>query len=174
MSIAPVEDSENEHPTKKPRCQAKAGIETQAEEMLAKSTRRLRSLSPGDNVAVPVSKFDRSNGDLPNIIGVILSIDDKDLYTIGTKSEKIKGKLSRSQFESIRFKGLEDYHVPKDIEISLREIVRAQSICNGQGFTKCNCKGACLKNCSCFKKNLHCNSSCHSNKPNQNCKNVDR
>ena len=61
MSVASVEDSENEHPTKKPRCQAKAGIETQAEEMLAKSTRRLQSLSPGDNVAVPVSKFDRSN-----------------------------------------------------------------------------------------------------------------
>ena len=38
MSVAPVEDSENEHPTKKPRRQAKAGIETQAEKMLAKST----------------------------------------------------------------------------------------------------------------------------------------
>ena len=54
-------DSENEHPTKKPRRQAKARFETQAEEMLGKSTRRLRSLSPGVNVAVPVSKFDRSN-----------------------------------------------------------------------------------------------------------------
>ena len=45
MSVATVEDSENELPTKISRCQAKTGIETQAEEMLAKSTRRFGSLS---------------------------------------------------------------------------------------------------------------------------------
>ena len=120
-----------------------------------------------------MSQFDRSNGDLPNIIGVVLSIDDKGLFTIGTKSGRVKGKMSRSQFEPINYKGLEDSHVPPNIELSLREIVRKQSVCNGQGFTKCNCKGNCLKSCSCFKKGLHCNSACHSKTKNVNCKNVE-
>ena len=167
------EVAEVEHPTKKARLQARAGIKKQAEKMLSRSSRKLLPLSPGDNVAVPVPKFDRSNGDLPNIIGVILTIDENGLYTIGTKSGRIKGKLSRGQFEPISYKGLEDHHVPQDVELSVREIVRAQSICNGQGFTKCNCKGTCLKSCSCFKKGLHCNSACHSKNATQNCKNVD-
>ena len=138
--------------------------------MLSRSSRKLPSLSPGDNVAVPIPKFDKSNGDLPNIIGVILTIDsEKGLYTIGTKSGKIKGKLSRGQFEALSYKGLEVHHVPLNVELSLREIVRAQSICNGQGFIKCNCTGTCLKRCSCFKKGLHCNSACHSKKASHNC-----
>ena len=133
----------------------------------------LKKVSPGDNVAVPISKFDRSSGDLPNVIGVVLAICEKEMYTIGTKSRKIKGKLSRSQFEPIEYKGLQDDHVPQDIELSLREIVRAQSVCKGQGFTKCNCKGTCLKYCSCYKKGLNCNRACHSKTLNKNCKNVD-
>ena len=141
--------------------------------MLSRSSWKLKPLSPGDNVIVPVPKLDRSNGDLPNIIGVILTIDEKGLYTIGTNSGKIKGKLSRGQFEPLSYKGLKDHQVPPNVEISVREIVRAQSICNGQGFTKCNCKGACLKICSCFKKGLHCNSSCHGKNASHNCKTVD-
>ena len=141
--------------------------------MVARSSQSLKNISLGDNVAVPISKFDRSFGDLPNVIGVVLSIHEKELYTIGTKSGKIKGKLSRSQFEPIDYKGLEDNHVPPNIELTLREIVRTQSVCKGQGFTKCNCKGTCLRNCSCYKKKLNCNSACHTKTVNRNCKNVD-
>ena len=62
--------------------------------------------------------------------------------------------MSRSQFEPINYKGLEDHHVPHNIELSVGEIVRLQSVVNGQGFEKCNCKGTCLKSCSCFKKGM--------------------
>ena len=165
--------AEYEHPAKRVRLQAKIGIDKQAARMVARSSRKMKPLSPGDNVAVPISKFDRSNGDPPNVIGVILSIDEKGLFTIGTKSGKIRGKLSRSQIEPVNYKGLKDEDVPSNIELSVREIVCDQSVCNGQGFTKCNCKGNCLKSCSCFKKGLHCNSACHSKKVNQNCKNVE-
>ena len=141
--------------------------------MVARSSQSLKNISLVDNVAVPISKFDRSFGDLPNVIGVVLTIHDKELYTIGTKSWKIKRKLSRSQFEPIEYKGLEDVHVPQDIELSLREIVHAQSICKGQGFSRCNCKGTCLKYCSCNKKGLNCNSAWHTKTINKNCKNID-
>ena len=87
--------------------------------MLARSSQSLKPLSPGDNVAIPVSQFDRSNGDPPNVIGVILSIDEKGLFTIGTKSGKIRGKLSRRQIEPVNYRGLKDEDVPSYIELSV-------------------------------------------------------
>ena len=167
------DENEQDHPAKRVRLQARDGIKKQAARMVARSSQSLKNISPGDNVAVPISQFDRSFGDLPNVIGVVLSIHEKELYTIGTKSGKIKGKLFRSQFKPIDYKGLEDNHVPPNIELTLREIVRTQSVCKGQGFTKCNCKGTCLRNCSCYKKKLNCNSACHTKTVNRNCKNVD-
>jgi len=37
-----------------------------------------------DNVAVPVSAFDRGKGDPPNVIGVVLAVG-KSGHTIGTE-----------------------------------------------------------------------------------------
>ena len=118
------DENEQDHPAKRVRLQARDGIKKQAARMVARSSQSLKNISPGDNVAVPISKFDRRFGDLPNVIGVVLSMHKKELYTIGTKSGKIKGKLSRSQFVPIDYKGLEDSHVPPNIERTLREIVR--------------------------------------------------
>ena len=138
--------------------------------MLARSKKSLRPLAPLDNVAVPVSQYDRSKGDPPNVLGVIMSVHNCG-YVVGTKSGVIKGKMARNQIEFIKFAGITDEDVPS-VELSLREIVRAQSICGGQGYQKCNCqKGNCKKkSCSCFKNNLRCNSACHTNRC---CDNVD-
>ena len=95
--------------------------------MVERSKRKLKPLGPGDNVAVPISMFDRSKLDSPNVIGVILSADE-DGYVVGTKSGRVKGKMARSQIEAINFSGLKDTDVP-DKELGLREIVRAQSVC---------------------------------------------
>ena len=70
--------------------------------MIACSTLSLRPLSPGDNVAVPVSEFDKSKGDPPNILGVVLSVDNNN-YVVGTKSGVIQGKLARNQVEFIKY-----------------------------------------------------------------------
>jgi hypothetical protein len=54
---------------------------------------------------------------------------------------------------------------------SLRELVSLESIGNGQGFIKCDCKiGKCV-NCKCKKANIKCNSRCHRRMANSNCKN---
>ena len=163
-------DTSFEHPTKKIREDARAGIEKQAARMVKRSNLKLRPIGPGDNVAVPTSQFDRSKLDSPNVIGVILSADE-DGYVVGTKSGRINGKMARNQIEFINFRGLKDTHVP-DKELSLREIVRAQSVCGGQGFKRCHCKTNCnTLRCSCRKAGLHCNSACHSHR---SCDNVDK
>ena len=131
--------------------------------MIERSKRKLKPLGPGDNVAVPISMFDRSKLDSPNVIGVILSADE-DGYVVGTKSGRVKGKMARSQIEAINFSGLKDTDVP-DKELGLREIVRAQSVCGGQGFKRCHCKTSCkTSRCSCCKAGLHYNSLCNSNR----------
>ena len=135
---------EEVHPAKKARAIARAGIQKQAARMLARSKKSLRPLAPLDNVAVPVSQYDRSKGDPPNVLGVIMSVHNCG-YVVGTKSGVIKGKMARNQIEFIKFAGITDEDVPS-VELSLHEIVRAQSICGGQGYQKCNCqKGNCKK-----------------------------
>ena len=68
--------------------------------MIARSTHTLRPLCIGDSVAVSVSQFDRSKGDPPNTIGLVLEFDQRG-YQIGTRTAKIKGRLARNQIEFI-------------------------------------------------------------------------
>ena len=137
--------------------------------MVACSTRSLRAVGVGDNVAVPVSQFDRSKGDPPNVIGIVLSVEDSG-YAIGTKQGIIRGRLSRNQFEFVQFRGLKAEDVPPE-QLSIREILRAQSVCGEQGFQRCHCRSNCLtKRCSCLKAGLRCNSACHSHR---SCENHD-
>ena len=157
------------HPAKRARIEACKGIEKQAKKMIARSTCTLRPLRIGDSVAVPVSQFDRSKGDPPNIIGLVLEFDQRG-YRIGTRSAKIRGRLARNQIEFIKFTGMKLEDIP-DGELSIREIVRAQSICGGQGFRRCHCKSNCLtKRCSCLKAGIKCNSACHGK---GSCDNID-
>ena len=58
--------------------------------MIERSTRSLHGLALGDNIAVPISQFDRSKGDPPNLIGIVPKRDPNG-YTIGTRAGIIKG-----------------------------------------------------------------------------------
>ena len=114
------------HPAIGARKKAKLGLQQQATQMLARSTRSLRAVGVGDNVSVPVSQFDRSKGDPPNLVGVVLSAEDNK-YVIGTKGGIIKGKLARNQIEFLQYKGLVAESIPPE-ELSIRELVRAGSV----------------------------------------------
>ena len=87
-----------EHPAKRARTEAHNNIQKQADKMVARSTRSLLGLALGDNVAVPVSQFDRSKGDPPNLIGVVLR-GNPNGYTIGTRAGIIRGTLARNQIK---------------------------------------------------------------------------
>ena len=56
--------------------------------MLARSSKTLNAITEGDTVAVSVSAFNRSKGDPPNVIGVVLAVGIKSGYTTGTRYNK--------------------------------------------------------------------------------------
>jgi hypothetical protein len=160
---------ERVHPATRARKQALEGLKQQANRMMARSTRSLRALRVGDNVTVPVSAFDRSKGDPPNLVGVVMEASDGG-YTIGTTSGIIQGKLARNQIEFVKYSKLQPTDIPQT-RLSIREIVQAQSVCRGQGYKRCHCRSKCLSTrCSCLKAGLRCNSACHSFKT---CDNID-
>ncbi|XP_064082893.1 uncharacterized protein LOC135198851 [Macrobrachium nipponense] len=143
------------HPAKQARKEAEYGLQKQAQRMLARSTRSMRAVDVGDNVSIPVSQFNRSKGDPPNIVGVVLAVEDSG-YVIGTTSGIINGKLARNQFEFVQYKGLLPENIPKQ-QLSIRELVRAGSVCGGQGYHRCLCRSNYLsKRCSCLKASLRC------------------
>ncbi|KAG7167687.1 hypothetical protein Hamer_G020570 [Homarus americanus] len=83
----------------------------QAGRMLARSTKALRPIDISDNVAESLSQFDRSRGNPPNLIGVVLYKEKNGAYMIGTRSGKFKGKLAHNQVEFVCFSSLK----PEDV-----------------------------------------------------------
>ena len=89
-----------------------------------------------------VSQFDRSKGDPPNLVGVVLAVEDN-VYMIGTRRGVIKGKLARNQLEFVHYKGLMAEHIPPE-QLSIHKLVRAESVCGGQGYQRRHCRSNCL------------------------------
>ena len=58
-----------------------------------------------------MSQFDHSKGVPPDIIGVVIQIDDSG-FVIDTKVGKIKGKLARNQLECVSHSGLRAEELP--------------------------------------------------------------
>jgi hypothetical protein len=146
------------------RKRARDGLMKQAERMVRRSRFVNIPGNVGDNVTVPVPLVDRGRGDSRNIMGVILDRDENDLYRIAVKGGILNGRFSRNQFDLCSQILLLPTDVCREAEISLRNAVKYESICGGQGFLKCNCSGKsnCESNrCKCFKAKVECNSRCH-------------
>jgi hypothetical protein len=62
--------------------------------MVARSNRKLKPLSVGDNVIIPVSEFDRGKGDPLNLLGVVLdtNVSGKEQAHEGSKSAQQNGQ----------------------------------------------------------------------------------
>lgn len=142
--------------------------------MLRRAEKKLGQVFVGNCVTVAVPEFDRGRGDPPNVVGVVMEIDQvSQKYKIGTRAGIIETYLERNSFEVVSFKGLRVSDVPQK-ELSLRTIVKEMSVGVGQGFRKCSCKTNCATNkCRCFKDSLKCNSACHKRLENKNCSNHD-
>ena len=51
----------------------------------------------GDNVALPVPMVDRGRGDPRNILGVIIDMNENDLYTIATPHGILSNKYTHTR-----------------------------------------------------------------------------
>ena len=125
----------------------------------------MASCETGDNVTVPVPLVDRGRGDPKNILGIVQQRDENDMYIIADRGGILKGKYSRNQFDLCAFRLLIDADLNKNKVVPLREAVKFESKCGGQGFVKCNCAGSkrCQSNLyKCYKAKVKCNSRCHS------------
>ncbi|KAL4702130.1 hypothetical protein ACJJTC_016054 [Scirpophaga incertulas] len=89
-----------------------------------------------------VPEVNRGRGDARNIIGVILTITDDELYQIGTKNGILKQLYARSQINVYPRVLLDADDVPST-KIALRSPANLQSTGTGQGFKKCLCKKNC-------------------------------
>lgn len=79
------ESSTVDNNIQKARQTAAENLEKQAKKMKAASDKSHPPAKVGDNVTVPIPDVDRGRGDLRNVIGVVLEINDDGLYKIGTK-----------------------------------------------------------------------------------------
>jgi len=133
--------------------------------MIKRSKVVMSAGDPGDNVFIPIPLVDRGRGDPRNILGLIVDKDMNVMYRIAVRAGILQGRYSRNKFDLCGHHLLAIADVCADGEVTLREAVQSESTCGGQGFVKCNCKGAdkCKSNrCKCFKAKLKCNSRCHS------------
>ncbi|XP_066964221.1 KRAB-A domain-containing protein 2-like [Macrobrachium rosenbergii] len=153
-----------QHSINSQRIAASESQKQQAERMVKRSRIELKAGEIGDNVALPIPLVDRGRGDPRNILGVIVSRSINDQYKVATKSDVLKGRYSRNQFDICPERLLIRGEINSDTEISLRETVIKESVNGGQGFVKCSCNGhqKCQSNrCKCFKSKQLCNSRCH-------------
>lgn len=69
----------------KARRMATENLEKQANKMKNTSDKSHPPAKIGDNITIPIPDVDKAKGDLRNIIGVVLNINDDGFYRIGTK-----------------------------------------------------------------------------------------
>ena len=144
------EVEEPDHPAHKFRKISGTNIWKQGLRMLNRTNKKLSPASVGDCVAVFTSEFDRGKADPPNIIGIITAVDENNKYTVTTSVGIIKDKLERNCFEILKYKAPEIKDAP-NVFLSMREIITLQSVGDGQGFVRCNCKLKCdSMRCKCF------------------------
>ena len=91
----------------------------QAERMVKRSKVVLGAGQVGDNVAVLIPIVDRGRGDPRNLLGVIVDLDENNMYTINVKAGILKGKFSRNQFDLCPQRLLTDADVDRTRTVSL-------------------------------------------------------
>ena len=76
-----------------------------------------------------------------NVLGAIVDVDENDIYKTSIKSEILKRRLSRNQFDLCPQKLLNKSNVNCAKDISLLQVITEESKSGGQGFVCCDCSG---------------------------------
>lgn len=62
------------------------GLVKQGRKMLKRSAKTNAPINVGDNVIVQIPNVDKAKSDLPNVIGVVLEVNEHGLHRIGTNN----------------------------------------------------------------------------------------
>lgn len=74
---------------------AQENLEKQAKRMKSSSDKLHQPAKVGDNVTVPIPNVDKGRGELRNIIGIVLQVNDDGLYKIVTKHGVLQSLYTR-------------------------------------------------------------------------------
>ncbi|KAK9751539.1 hypothetical protein QE152_g4944 [Popillia japonica] len=134
----PIEAEENpadnirnrQHLIRDKRKMVVTNLEIQANRMKSVSLANHPIGKIGETVRIPIPDVDRARGDLRNILGVILAVEDNN-YSIGTKLGKLQQMYSGNQFTICKQSMVAIDDVPESVEVSLRECARKSSCVGG-------------------------------------------
>ena len=105
--ISPVDSSESlseigNIDIKRARKRALSGQQVQADSLTKNTKTKLTVLSKGDNVIIPIPSIDRGPVDERNTKGVVMNVNERGGYKIGTKVGQIKGYMSRNRVQFLQ------------------------------------------------------------------------
>jgi len=112
---------------------AREGLEEQAKEMKATSSKTFQKPTLGQNVRIKIPDIDRAKMDPISIIAVITDIKDEEFYELATRLGKRKALYTRNQFTLWKENFLSIEEVGTE-EINVREVVNKVSLVGGHGF----------------------------------------
>lgn len=145
------------------RSSAVQALQVQAESMLRTSKRKYKPCDAGTNVLVKIPDVDRGRCAHRNIMGVVLSLNEHNLYKIGTAEGVLDKLYARNEIKPCdsNFLTIDDIKIDKNIALRSAAASLTQS---KQGFVSCNCqKGCSSRSCKCKKSGVICSSKCHNN-----------
>lgn len=128
-------------------------------QMLSRQARLLGEVDVNSHVILFVSEFDKGLTDAPYLLCQVIKIKDT-CYKLACEAGVLSNYFHRNAFQL----GSNNVIYPEmnmTQKISVREAVAKLSLGTGQGVIRCDCKGACQRNCTCKKNSLLCKSRCH-------------
>jgi hypothetical protein len=151
-------------------------LRSNAEKMAGQHIHKLGEAKVGDTVQVPVPDVDRGPGDLPQILALIIKINNQNsTYKLATVHGLLKGWVARNQFFICKQRILSVQQVNVEVEMTLRELNGLHSMSGKQGFSRCLCGGKCDdRRCSCKAAGVYCNSKCHKSNIHTKCANCKK
>ena len=98
-----------------------------------KKISRFGPIKVGESVLIPVDPTDRPKLGAPNLVGVVIEVNERSQYLIGTRSGRLPHRYERNQLAPCPNEILNVQEVP-DTEVTLRVAVGNESVTGKQGI----------------------------------------
>lgn len=121
---------------------AKGNLDTHNAKMREISIEQFPGAKVGETIRVRIPDVDRARSDSRNCLAVIIAVQNDQFDELGTKHKKLSQFYSRNECTICEEKIMRLDKVP-DVKIFLWGYAKKASLCGGQGYKRCLCKGKC-------------------------------